>query len=282
MILDCAGRALDLSRPRLMGILNVTPDSFSDGGRFTVRDAAVAHALRMVDDGADLIDIGGESTKPGAEPVPLQQELDRVIPVIEALRGATDAILSIDTMKPEVMREAVASGAGLVNDVMGLRAPGAIEAVAAGTAAVCVMHMQGEPRTMQQAPHYDDVTREVGEFLLARAAACEAAGIARERILLDPGFGFGKTVAHNLTLLAALSRLCAGPYPVLAGLSRKSMLKSLTGRPVEERLAGSLTLATLALWNGARVIRSHDVAATRDCLRVVEACREAADAAGEI
>jgi dihydropteroate synthase len=225
----------------------------------------------MVADGAAIIDVGGESTRPGADPVSLQQELDRVIPVIERLRSACDAVISIDTMKPVVMREAVAAGAGLINDVMGLRAEGALEAAAAGSAAVCLMHMQGEPRTMQQAPHYDEVVTEVDAFLRGRAQACLAVGIAPERICLDPGFGFGKSLDHNLDLLAGLRRLAGGPYPLLVGLSRKSLLGSLLGRHVDDRLPGSLALATIAVLGGARIVRSHDVAATWDAVRVADA-----------
>ncbi len=271
MNLHCAGRVLDLSRPVVMGVLNVTPNSFSDGGRFIDPEAALAQGLAMVADGAAIIDVGGESTRPGADPVSLQQELDRVIPVIERLRSACDAVISIDTMKPVVMREAVAAGAGLINDVMGLRAEGALEAAAAGSAAVCLMHMQGEPRTMQQAPHYDEVVTEVDAFLRGRAQACLAVGIAPERICLDPGFGFGKSLDHNLDLLAGLRRLAGGPYPLLVGLSRKSLLGSLLGRHVDDRLPGSLALATIAVLGGARIVRSHDVAATWDAVRVADA-----------
>ncbi|MEP7313455.1 MAG: dihydropteroate synthase [Pseudomonadota bacterium] len=275
MLLDCAGRHLDLTRPAVMGVLNVTPDSFSDGGRFVRHDAALAQAALMAEAGAAIIDVGGESTRPGAAPVPLQQELDRVLPVIEGLRASVDAVISIDTLKPEVMQAAVAAGAGLINDVQALLAPGALQVAAAGGAAVCLMHMQGEPRTMQHEPRYDDVVAEVHGFLRQRAQACIAAGIATQRILLDPGFGFGKTVAHNMALLAALPRLTAGPLPVLVGLSRKSMLKSLLGRDVGDRLAGSLALATIAAFKGARVIRCHDVAETVDAVTIATAVRQA-------
>jgi len=267
VLLRCAGRVLDVSSPVVMGVLNLTPNSFSDGGLYQERDAALAQARRMVAEGAAIIDVGGESARPGAAPVSLQQELDRVLPVIEAVSRELDVLVSVDTMKPEVMRAAVAAGAGLVNDVLALQAPGALEAAAASGAAVCLMHMQGTPRTMQQNPHYEDVVREVGEFLRGRAAACRAAGIAAERILLDPGFGFGKTLAHNLELLRGLSAL-AGEYPLLVGLSRKSMLGKLTGRPVEQRLAGSIALAALAVAAGARIVRCHDVAETVDAVRV--------------
>ncbi|MEO6081009.1 MAG: dihydropteroate synthase [Steroidobacteraceae bacterium] len=259
-----------------MGVLNVTADSFSDGGRYQSLDPARAHARSMVAAGAGIIDVGGESTRPGAAPVSLQEELDRVLPVIYALRSELDVVISIDTMKPEVMRAAIAAGAGLVNDVLALQAPGAVAAVAASTAAVCLMHMQGTPGTMQAAPQYADVVGEVGAFLQARAAACLAAGISADRILLDPGFGFGKTLQHNLSLLAGLPRLAAGRFPLLVGLSRKSMLGKLLGRPVDQRLAGSLALATIATLHGARIIRCHDVAETCDAVAVAWATRTGA------
>jgi len=251
--LVCRGRVLDLSRPVVMGVLNVTADSFSDGGNFRNFDAAVTQGAALVAQGAAIVDVGGESTRPGAEPVSVQEELDRVVPVIRALASRLDVLISVDTMKPEVMREAAQAGAGLINDVLALGAPGAIEAAAASGAAVCLMHMQGTPRTMQQDPFYEDVVAEVDGFLRARAAACIAAGIAPERICIDPGFGFGKTMAHNLQLLAGLPRIAAGRQPVLVGLSRKSMLGKLTGRPVTERLAGSVALATIATLHGARI-----------------------------
>jgi len=267
MRLACARRTLDLSSPAVMGILNVTPNSFSDGGRFADPGAALAQARRMVADGAAIIDVGGESTRPGAAPASLQEELDRVVPVIEAITRELDVLVSIDTMKPEVMRAAVAAGAGLINDVLALQAPGAIETAAASGAAVCLMHMQGTPRTMQHDPHYEDVVREVGDFLRERAGACREAGIPADRIALDPGFGFGKTLDHNLQLLRGLGRL-GGGYPLLVGLSRKSMLGKLTGRPVDQRLAGSIALAALAVAAGARIVRCHDVAETVDAVRV--------------
>lgn len=273
MRLVCGSRVLDLSRPVVMGVLNVTADSFSDGGRFRDFDAALAQGRLLVEEGAGIVDVGGESTRPGAEPVGVQEELDRVVPVVEALSRELDVVISVDTMKPEVMREAVKAGAGLINDVMALQAPGALEAAAASGAAVCLMHMQGTPRTMQEDPRYDDVVREVGAFLDARAAACTAAGIPPDRISLDPGFGFGKTVEHNLQLLNGLSTLAAGPLPVLAGLSRKSMLGRLIGRPVNERLPGSLALATIAALHGARILRAHDVRATADAVAVAWAVR---------
>jgi len=265
--LQCADRVLDLSRPVVMGVLNITSDSFSDGGRYASRQAALQHGRDMAAAGAAIIDVGGESTRPGAQPVSLQQELDRVLPVIESLRREHDVLVSIDTMKPAVMRAAVAAGAGMVNDVLALQAPDALEAVAATRAAVCLMHMQGTPQTMQQDPRYDDVVKEVGDFLHARAHACRGAGIGADRIVFDPGFGFGKTLRHNLQLLHHLGQL-AGQYPLLVGLSRKSMLAKLLGRPVEQRLAGSLALATLAVASGARIVRCHDVAETLDAVRV--------------
>jgi dihydropteroate synthase len=274
MRLKCRGRVLDLSSPAVMGILNVTADSFSDGGRFRTFDAAVAHGADLVAQGAAIIDVGGESTRPGAEPVSLQEELDRVVPVIEALSRRLDVLLSVDTLKPEVMREAAMAGAGLINDVQALSAPGAVEAAAASGAAICLMHMQGTPRTMQENPHYDDVVSEVAAFLRDRLAACMAAGIDPERLCIDPGFGFGKTVQHNLQLLAGLPRIAAGGRPVLVGLSRKSMLGKLTGRAVDQRLAGSVALATIATLHGARIVRAHDVAATVDAVKVAWAARE--------
>jgi dihydropteroate synthase len=267
MRLSCATRVLDLSSPVVMGILNITPNSFSDGGRFHDLDAALTQARRMVAEGAAIIDVGGESTRPGAAPVSLQEELDRVVRVIEAVSRELDVLVSVDTMKPEVMREAVTAGAGLINDVLALQAPGALEAAAASGAAVCLMHMQGTPRSMQENPHYDDVVKEVGEFLGQRAQACREAGIGAQCIALDPGFGFGKTLSHNLQLLRGLPSL-AGDYPLLVGLSRKSMLGKLTGRTVEHRLAGSIALAALAVAGGARIVRCHDVAETVDAVRV--------------
>ena len=259
--------SLALDRPRVMGILNVTPDSFSDGGRFVDRERALAHARRMVADGADIIDIGGESTRPGASPVSVDEEQERVVPLVEAL--AREGILvSVDTQKPDVMRAALAAGAGMVNDVRALQAPGAIEAAATGHAAVCLMHMQGEPRTMQAEPRYADVVTEVRDFLVGRAQACEAAGIARARIVIDPGFGFGKTVAHNLALLRGLRVLVETGYPVLAGLSRKSMLGGLAGRDVNDRAAASVAAALAAVARGAGIVRVHDVRETVDALKV--------------
>lgn len=254
-----------------MGILNVTPDSFSDGGRFLVRDAALAQARRMVEEGADIVDVGGESTRPGAADVAVEQEIARVIPVIEALAAAVDVPVSIDTSKPEVMRAAVAAGAGFINDVRALRTPGALEAAAGLGVPVCLMHMQGEPRRMQANPVYVDVVREVGDFLRERIEASIAAGIPRERILIDPGFGFGKTVTHNLELLRGLPALRELGIPILAGLSRKSMIGALLNLPVDERVHASVALALIAVQNGASIVRVHDVRATRDALRMWKA-----------
>jgi dihydropteroate synthase len=269
--LRCAGRSLDLSTPRVMGVLNVTPDSFSDGGRFVDLAAAVAHGERLAHDGAALIDVGGESTRPGAAAVSAEEELARVLPVIERLVATTDAVISVDTSKAAVMRAAAAAGAGLINDVRALREPGALAAAAASDCAVCLVHMQGEPATMQRAPHYSDVVAEVRAFLSARVAVCAAAGIGAGRVLIDPGFGFGKTVEHNLTLLRRLAELTCAEAALLVGLSRKALLGTLTGRPVSERSAGSVALAVLAAQRGARIIRAHDVAATVDALKVVAA-----------
>jgi dihydropteroate synthase len=266
--LDCNGKLLDLSRPQVMGVLNVTPDSFSDGGDFLDPQRALDHALQMQEEGAAVIDIGGESTRPGAAPVSAPDELQRVIPVIDALQAQLIVPISIDTRKPEVMQAAVAAGAGLINDVNALRAPAALEAAAASAVPVCLMHMQGDPRTMQSDPHYRDVVEEVKAFLMQRAAACEAAGIGRERLLLDPGFGFGKTVEHNLRLLARLDELAAPGLPVVVGLSRKSMIGKLLELDVTERLPASIALAVLAVERGARLVRAHDVGATWQALQM--------------
>lgn len=268
--LRCADKSVDLSRPVVMGVLNVTPDSFSDGGRFTAVEAAVAHGLRMVEEGAVIIDVGGESTRPRAAPVPPEEEIRRVLPVVERLRqAAPQAILSVDTSKPEVIREVVAAGADLLNDVRAFQEPGALEAAAASGCALCLMHMQGDPRTMQLAPSYVDVVKEVKAFLEARAQACRLAGVAADRLAFDPGFGFGKTLAHNLQLLRHLRELTAGESPVLVGLSRKSFVGTLTGRTAGERVHGSVAMAVIAALNGARIIRAHDVAATVDALKIV-------------
>ena len=254
-----------------MGIVNVTPDSFSDGGRHACVEAAVAHALRLVEEGADLLDVGGESTRPGADAVDEATEIARVLPVIEALVAKTAVPISVDTSKPGVMRAALAAGAGMVNDVMALRADGALEALAASKAAVVLMHMQGEPRTMQVAPAYDDVVGEVHRFLAERVFACEMSGIDKRRIVIDPGFGFGKTLQHNMSLLAELRRFTEIGVPVLAGLSRKSSLGDITGRGIDGRMAASVAVHLLAAQNGALFVRVHDVAETVDALKVWQA-----------
>jgi len=259
-----------------MGIVNVTPDSFSDGGRLGDAQAAIHHALKLQEAGADILDVGGESTRPGAAPVPADEEIRRVLPVIEAL-ARRGCVVSVDTMKPEVMRAALDAGAAMVNDVIALRAPGALEAVATSDAAVCLMHMQGEPQRMQQAPSYTDVVEEVGRFLQDRVAACEAAGIGRERLVIDPGFGFGKTLEHNLALLSRLDRLAGLGLPLLAGLSRKSMLGALTGRGVEEREFAGVAAHLIAVARGARLVRVHNVAAMRDALAIWNAVEEQQD-----
>ncbi|HYA46462.1 MAG TPA: dihydropteroate synthase [Burkholderiales bacterium] len=254
-----------------MGVVNITPDSFSDGGRYLEPDAAIEHARELLEEGADLIDLGAESSQPGVEArVSAEQELERLMPVLTSLRDAPVPV-SIDTTKPEVMRAAIEAGAALVNDISALRSPGALEAVAASNVGVCLMHMQGEPRTMQQAPRYRDVVSEVKAFLVERVAAAERAGIGRERIVIDPGFGFGKTVEHNFELLRHLERFADTGIPVLAGWSRKSTLGVITGRPAGERLAASVAAALLAVQHGARIVRVHDVAATRDALAVLAA-----------
>ncbi|MBI5612755.1 MAG: dihydropteroate synthase [Gammaproteobacteria bacterium] len=269
-LLDCGGRPLDLGRAAIMGVLNVTPDSFSDGGFFLSRERAVAHARQLVEDGADIVDVGGESTRPGAQPVSVQEELDRVLPVIEVLRDTVSVPISIDSSKPEVMRAAVAAGAGFINDVRALRADGALAVAAELGVPVCLMHMQGEPRAMQTDPRYTDVVAEVRTFLAARLTACHAAGIEPARLVIDPGFGFGKTLAHNLQLLRGLAGLQTLGAPILVGLSRKSMIGLALGLPVEQRLAASLTLAVIAVANGARIVRTHDVRATREAIRMYE------------
>ena len=266
--LDCAGRKLLLDRPRIMGIVNVTPDSFADGGAHGSTDVAVAHALALAGQGADILDVGGESTRPGAEDVSLEEELRRVIPVIERLARETSLPISIDTSKPEVMRAAVAAGAGFINDVFALRREGAMDAAAELGVPVCLMHMQGEPRGMQEAPHYDDVVADVHGFLTQRIFSCEMAGIPKKRIVIDPGFGFGKDAAHNLSLLAQLRRFTELGVPVLAGLSRKRTLGEITGRGVDERIHASVAAALIAAQNGAMILRVHDVAATIDALKV--------------
>lgn len=273
-ILRCGSRELDLSRPLVMGILNVTPDSFSDGGRYTSLSAALAQAARMQAEGAAIIDIGAESTRPGAARVSVQEELDRTLPVVEAIARELDVVISLDTSTPELMCEGAARGAGLINDVRALQREGALAAAAATGLPVCLMHMQGEPGSMQLQPHYDDVVAEVEAFLQMRVAACVAAGIAPDRIVLDVGFGFGKTLAHNLALLAAMPRFVAMGQPQLVGVSRKSMLGAiLGGAPVDARLHAGLAVATIAAQAGAAIIRAHDVKETWDALAVVSALR---------
>lgn len=269
---SCGRWRIDLSQPRVMGIVNVTPDSFSDGGQFFEPDRALAHARELIAEGADILDIGGESTRPGAPEVPVDEELRRVMPVFEGLAGCS-VPLSIDTRKPAVMRAALAAGAAIVNDVRALREPGALDAVAASDCGLVLMHMQGEPRTMQHAPLYANVVEDVARFLRERMRAALDAGIGAERIVLDPGFGFGKSAAHNLALLAGLDRL-ALPAPLMVGWSRKATLGQITGRRSDERIHASLAAAVLSVERGAAVIRVHDVAATRDALRVVQAVRE--------
>ncbi|MEE8636042.1 MAG: dihydropteroate synthase [Acidiferrobacterales bacterium] len=269
--LDCGGRALDLGRVGVMGVLNVTPDSFSDGGLFLARDRAVDHAIRMVAEGAAIIDIGGESTRPGARGVSVQEELDRVIALIEALQQAIAVPISIDTSKPEVMRAAVAAGAGMINDVRALRAPEALQTAAQLGVPVCLMHMQGEPRTMQEDPRYVDVVQEVKEFLRLRSQACRDAGIHAANIIVDPGFGFGKTLEHNLELLRNLGELATLGTPVLVGLSRKSMIAKVLDLPLERRMIASVALAVVAVQNGANLVRAHDVGATCEAVRMAEA-----------
>ena len=271
MLFSCGRYQLNLERPCVMGIVNVTPDSFSDGGKFAATEAAIAHGLELVAQGAGILDIGGESTRPGATPVPLDEELARVIPVIEGLSKQVNVPISIDTYKPEVMRAAIAAGAAIVNDVFALREPGGLEVVAASDAGVCLMHSQGTPQTMQADPQYQDVVTEVIGFLRERMASAEAHGIARDRIMLDPGFGFGKRSVHNLALLRELKILCELGQPVLAGLSRKSVLGQITGNDVDARLHASIAAAVIAAMKGARILRVHDVKATVDALNIVSA-----------
>ena len=258
-----------------MGVINVTPDSFSDGGRYADSVAAVTHALRMIDEGAGLIDVGGESTRPGAQSVSVEAEIERVVPVIEALAARTKIPISIDTSKPAVMTAAVRAGASMINDVRALREPGAMQAAARTEAAICLMHMQGEPRTMQADPRYSDVVAEVRDFLRERTEACLASGIAKNRLVVDPGIGFGKRLEHNLALLAGLPALTALGWPVLIGVSRKSMFATLLGRGVDERVAGGVAMATAAVLAGASIVRTHDVAATVDAVKVAVALRTA-------
>ena len=266
-MLRCGRFTFSLDRPLIMGVVNVTPDSFSDGGRLQDSQQTIEYALALAEQGADILDVGGESTRPGAAPVSEEEERRRVLPVIEALAARGFAV-SVDTRKPQVMREAIEAGAAMVNDVMALREPGALDAVAASDVGVCLMHMQGEPQTMQAAPHYDDVVNEVRGFLSGRIAACEAAGIARSRLVIDPGFGFGKSLTHNLVLLKNLERLAELGVPVLAGMSRKSMLGALTGRGVDQREYAGIAAHLAAVARGARIVRVHDVAAMKDALAV--------------
>jgi len=269
MILDCKGKSLDLTYPQVMGILNVTPDSFSDGGHFFAQDAALKQAKQMVADGAAIIDVGGESTRPGAAIVPVEEEIARVVPVIEAIQSELAVPISIDTSKPEVMRAAVSAGAGLINDVQALRVEGALAAAVDLAVPVCLMHAQGTPQTMQDDPRYEAVVDEVMAFLLERVAVCEAAGIDKSQLILDPGFGFGKRAKHNLRLMKYLNRLVALDLPVLIGVSRKSIIGKLLNVTVEERLAGSLALASIAVWQGAKIVRTHDV---RETAQAVNLC----------
>jgi dihydropteroate synthase len=274
--LHCGRYRLPLngSRPLVMGILNVTPDSFSDGGRYQALEAAVSHAEQMIAEGVDIIDIGGESSRPGVQALPLEEELRRVMPVLYALRDCGKP-LSIDTYKPEVMREALAADADMINDINGFRAPGAIDAVAESDCGLCIMHMQGEPQHMQRDPRYEDVVGEVSAFLRARAQALEEGGVARSRLCLDPGFGFGKTLEHNVALLRGMGRMQReSGLPILAGMSRKSMIGGITGKPVEDRLAGSLAAAIAAAAQGVKIVRVHDVAETLDALAVWRAAQE--------
>ena len=273
--IDCAGKLLDLSRPRIMGVLNVTPDSFSDGGDFFTPENAVTRAEQMVDEGAAIIDVGGESTRPGAATVSLDEELQRVIPVIEALHATVPVPISIDTRKPAVMQAAVAAGAGLINDVSALQKTGAVEMAASLEVPVCLMHMQGTPETMQDTPIYNNVVDEVAGYLEARAAACMQQGIPKERILLDPGFGFGKTTPHNLLLLQQLDRLVEIGFPVLVGLSRKSLIGKVLDLPVDKRVYPGVALAVLAVWKGAVLVRCHDIRPTREAIEMCQAVRDA-------
>ena len=266
--LDCAGRALVLDRPRIAGVVNVTPDSFSDGGKYLDPARAIAHGLKLAEEGADLLDIGGESTRPGADAVSVNEETARIVPVIEALAKQTSLPIAIDTSKPEVMRAAIAAGAGMINDVRALRGDGALDAAADLKVPICLMHMLGEPRTMQQDPHYDDVVADVRRFLAERIFACEMSGIDKNKLVVDPGFGFGKTLEHNLALLRSLDQFAALGVPLMVGLSRKSMIGTLTGAVLNDRIAGSVAAALIAVQKGAGIVRVHDVAATRDALAV--------------
>ncbi|MEE4751112.1 dihydropteroate synthase [Pseudomonas alliivorans] len=273
--LPCGNRVLDLAHTHVMGILNATPDSFSDGGRYSRLDAALRHAEAMVEAGATLIDVGGESTRPGARPVSPEEEVQRVAPVVELIARELDVIISVDTSTPEVIVESARLGAGLINDVRSLRRPGALEAAAATGLPVCLMHMLGEPGDMQDNPHYQHLVGEVSAFLVDRMERCELAGIPRGRIILDPGFGFAKTLEHNLSLFKHMEALHALGRPLLVGVSRKSMIGAVLGRPVDERLIGGLALAALAMTKGARILRVHDVAETADVVRMIAAVETA-------
>lgn len=278
-VLNCAGRHLDLKRPLIMGVINTTPDSFSDGGSLYRHsrldmEQAMARARDMATAGAAILDIGGESTRPGAQPVSMQEEMDRVLPLVARIAAELPVVISVDTSTPELMREAARAGAGMLNDVRALTRSGALEAAASTGLPVCLMHMQGEPGSMQVAPHYLDVVTEVRDFLQGRVAACERLGIVREQLLLDPGFGFGKTVAHNMQLLRGLSQLAATGFPLVVGLSRKSMIDKLLGREMEQRLPAGLALAVMAVERGAAIIRTHDVAATADAVAMWVALQE--------
>jgi dihydropteroate synthase len=279
--LQCGPYRLTFERPLVMGVVNVTPDSFSDGGRYASTDAAIRHAESLIAEGADILDVGGESTRPGAAAVALDEERRRVLAVVEGLAGCGVPI-SIDTRKPELMREAIAAGASFVNDISALESPGALEVVAASEAGVCLMHKQGEPQDMQQHPQYDDVVREVRDYLASRIEAARSAGIARERVAIDPGFGFGKTYEHNLALLHALPELAALGVPVIAGLSRKAMLGRITGRPANDRVYASVAAALFGAHRGAQILRVHDVLATRDALAVWSALQGTIDSPGSL
>ncbi|MFL6550257.1 MAG: dihydropteroate synthase [Povalibacter sp.] len=274
MFLQCGPHRLDLASPVVMGVLNVTPDSFSDGGSYASVDRAISHGLSMLQAGAAIIDVGGESTRPGAEDVSEEQEIQRVVPVVKALVSESRAVISVDTSKPGVIRAAVQAGATLINDVRALREPDALEAVAESNAGVCLMHMLGEPRTMQANPVYVDVVAEVREFLKERVRICEANGIAVERIAIDPGIGFGKRVEHNLQLFSAIPELTRLQRPVLIGVSRKSMFATMLGKKVDERLSGSIAMATAAALAGASILRVHDVAETIDAIKIVTALKQ--------
>ncbi|MDA0117199.1 dihydropteroate synthase [Vibrio sp. T11.5] len=269
MILKANNKTLDLSQPQVMGILNVTPDSFSDGGKFRALEDALAQAQRMIDSGVTIIDVGGESTRPGAPDVTLEEELQRTIPVIKEIRAQSDVWISIDTSKAEVMRQAASVGADIINDVRALQEPGALEVAAASGLPICLMHMQGQPRTMQAHPHYEDLIQEVGEFLQERVAACEAVGISREKLILDPGFGFGKTLEHNYHMLSHLEEFHQFGLPILAGMSRKSMIFKLLNKAPAECVSASVACATIAAMKGAQIIRVHDFEQTLDAIRIV-------------